>query len=219
MDYSDTTVIIPVMNEPAAGKVAADALARLSKAKIIVIYRGDRKVLGINSKNSRLRIIEQKGSGKGFAVVQAAKLVRTKIFCLIDGDATYDVSDLKMVIERVREGAAMAMGDRLRNLKREAMPLMIEFGNRVITIVADLLYGMRIEDSQTGLRAVKTEVFRSLDLHEQYFGIESEMTIKIKKAGLQIDELPINYYVRIGETKQMKLTGGIKLLLLNFKFL
>ena len=82
-----------------------------------------------------------------------------------------------------------------------------------------MLYGLKIKDSQTGLRAIRTLVFKNLDLHEQFFGIESEMNIKSKKKNLKIAEIPTKYYVRVGVTKQIKVLDGLKLFFLNFKFL
>ena len=219
MDYSDATVIIPVKDEPAAGKVAKDVLNKLGDCKVIVIYKGDRSSLDIGFTNKNMTIMKQRGSGKGVACVQAAKEVKTDIMCLIDGDATYDVDDLKKVITLVREGMDMAVGNRFNNIKREAMPLYIEIGNRIITGVANLLYNMRLSDSQSGLRAMRRYVFTSINPKEKYFGIETEMNVKSRKAGYKIGEVPIHYYKRVGSSKQMKLIDGIKLLLLDFKFL
>ena len=219
MDYSDTTVIIPVKDEPAVGKVTKEVLSALNNCKVLVIYKGGRDSLNIKFKDKRLSIMQQKGSGKGVAVVQAVKTVGTDIICFIDGDATYDARDLKKAIKLVREGADMAIGNRLKDMDRKAMPFYIEFGNRIITETANLLYNMHIYDSQTGLRAMRRHVFNSLNLKEEYFGIETEMNVRCKKAGYQIAEAPIKYYERIGSSKQMKLLDGIKLLLLDFKFL
>jgi hypothetical protein len=119
----------------------------------------------------------------------------------------------------VRKGYDMALGDRFRKLDRRSMPLFIEFGNKVITVVANILYGMWLGDSQTGIRALETSVFQSLDLREKGFGIESEMNIKMRKAGYRIGEAPARYYVRVGESKQMKSIDGLRLLGIDFKFL
>ena len=219
MDYSDTTVMIPVKNEPAAGRVARDVLKKLHGCKVLVVYKGDRKILNINFKDRNMKIIEQHDSGKGKGVVKGLKLIDTDIVCLIDGDATYSVDDLKKVIGMVRGGADMAIGNRFANLDRRAMPLFIELGNKIITGTANILYGMKLKDSQTGLRAIRKAALAKLELREPGFGIESELNIKFRKAGFKVAETPIRYSVRVGESKQMKLVDGIKLLLLDFKFL
>lgn len=219
MDYSDTTIIIPVKDEPAVGKVAHEVNRTLHNCKIIIVYKGDLKLPEAESTAKNIMRIKQHRSGKGNACIQVAKLVKTEIMCFIDGDATYDANDLKKVIATVRSGTDLALGDRLGSIDRKAMPAFIEYGNKVITDTANLLYRMHIRDSQTGLRAIRKKVFDALALNEQCFGIESEMNIKARKNGFSIKEVPINYYMRIGNSKQMKLVDGIKLFLLDFKFL
>ncbi len=220
MDYSDTTVMIPVKDEPAVSMVAKRVLKNLPGCRIVIIYKGYNGKLDLGLSDKRITIIKQKGSGKGVGVVQAAKQIHTEIMCLIDGDGTYEVNDLKMVIELVRQGYDMALGNRLHDMDPESMPSIIQFGNKVITLVANILYGMNIRDSQTGLRAIRKSAFDILVLKEPYFGIESEMNVKGRKKGFKTAEIPIKYYKRIGaEQHQMKLIDGVNLALMNFKWL
>lgn len=219
MDYSDTTVVIPVKDEPAVGRVAKSVLKTLANCKVIVIYKDENDKRYVNFKSKNMKVMAQRGSGKGVACVQAAKLIDTDIMCFIDGDATYDANDLKKVVNLVRHGADLAMGNRFHSLDRSAMPFFIEFGNRVITVVANILYNLHLEDSQTGLRAIKKSAFDVLDLHEPGFGIETEINVKSRAKGFKIVETPIRYYKRVGESKQVKVPDGLKLLLLDFKFL
>src|SRR5271157_1724307 len=179
MDYADTTVIVPVKNEPAVAKVVKDVADSLHDCKIIVIYKGEIEIPKETANN--LTLVKQQGTGKGNACIQVAKLVNTDIMCFIDGDATYDANDLKKVVALIRSGAGLALGNRLKWLDRKTMPAFVEFGNKVITGTANLLYRMHVEDTQTGLRAIRKATFDALELKEQNFGIESEMTIKAKK--------------------------------------
>jgi hypothetical protein len=219
MDYSDTTVIVPVKGEPAVAKVVRDVAKALHNCRIIVIYKGSLNMPKAEAAAGNTMLVRQHGTGKGNACIQVSKLVKTKIMCFIDGDATYDADDLKRMVALVRRGADLVLGNRLERLDRRSMPAFIEFGNKVITDTANLLYRMHVKDTQTGLRAIRKRVFDALMLKEQRFGIESEMTIKARKRGYRIEEVPINYYTRVGSSKQMKLIDGIKLLLLDFKFL
>ena len=220
-DYSDTTVVIPVKDEASVGKVAAAVGKELEGCKIIVIYANtDSSVPKLKPLPGRIKIVKQVGEGKGVACVQAAKLVRTVIMCFIDGDMTYDPKDLKKLIELVRKGADMAIGNRLINLDKKAMPGILQFGNKVLTLTGNILYGLRLHDSQTGIRAIKTSAFAKMALKETHFGIETEMNIKAKKMGMGIDEVPIHYYEREGKSKQpFKPVNGIRLFLVNFKYL
>ena len=216
MDYSDTTVIIPIKDEPAAEQVARKVRGALPGCKIIVIYKGSAD-FGLRNRN--LRLIKQTGSGKGNAVKQAARYVNTDILCFIDGDGTYKVGDLRKLIAMVRDGADMALGNRMYDISERVMPKYIQFGNNVLTATGNLLYGLKIHDSQTGLRALRTGVFKGLGLRETHFGIESEMNIKCRKGHYKIVETPTKYYIRVGVSKQFKLVDGLKLFFLNFKLL
>lgn len=219
-DYSDTTVMIPVKDEPAVATVAKQVLKSLPKCSIFVIYKGYNDKLELDIKSDSITVMKQKGSGKGVAVVQAANEIHTDIMCMIDGDATYEADDLRELVKIVREGNAdMAIGNRLSHVKKEAMPAFIVIGNNIITVVADLLYGMNLRDSQTGIRAIRKSAFDSIKFKEERFGIETEMDVKFHKKGFKIAEIPTKYYKRVGESKQMKLIDGIKLLLIDFKFL
>ncbi|HUY70094.1 MAG TPA: glycosyltransferase family 2 protein [Candidatus Baltobacteraceae bacterium] len=219
MNYSDTTVIIPVKDEPAVGAVARQVLKELKGCKVIVIYKDDADRENVDFADKNMALMKQKGNGKGVACMQAAKRVNTRILCLIDGDATYEAKDLKKAIALVRGGADLAIGNRLNNLDREAMPAFIEFGNRVITQTSNLLYGLMLTDSQSGLRAIRKEAFDRLHLTEEFFGIETEMNVMAIKNCFKVVETPISYHKRIGNSKQVKMLDGVKLLLTDFKFL
>ena len=219
MDFSDTTVVIPAKDEPAIVKVANGVLKSLDNCRVIILFNG----YGGNPpafSDKRVRCYSAPlGKGNAIIMLHRRRLVKTKIMCFIDGDATYEPRNLRRMVPLARERYGMVLGNRFRSIDRKAMPRFIEVGNGVITFFANLLYGMRLEDSQTGLRAMRTSAFESLDLQEKGFGIESEMNIKMRKAGFSIGEVDADYYVRIGETKQRKVIDGIKLLFIDFKFI
>ena len=216
MPYGDATIIVPVRDEPAVGAVVGDIFRKVPGCKIIVIYKGS---VGGLPKHNGLKVIEQRDSGKGRAMVEASRHVTTPIMCFIDGDGTYDTKDLTKVIEQVRHGADLALGARLR-LGKGAMTAKIKFGNGVLTILANLFFGLRLKDSQTGLRAIKKQAFDKLHLQEIHFGIEEEMNIMSKKGHLVIKEVPISYYARKGTVAQhSKNVGGLRLLGVIFKLL
>jgi hypothetical protein len=217
-DFSDTTVVIPAKDEEAVYEVVKDVLRDLPGCRAMVLYNG---YGGKALKFASPRVYAYPapvGKGRAIIMMQRKRLLKTPILCFIDGDATYDPKDLRKMIPMVRQGYGMVLGNRLDGVSIESMPRWIEFGNRVITLVANILYGLNLRDSQTGLRAIDTKAFQALELTEPQFGIETEMDIKIKKMGLKIGELRAKYYIRKGETKQVKI-GGIKHILIELKFL
>ena len=222
--YSDTTIVIPVKDEPAVWNVAKGVATSLPGSTIIIIYKSASGRLGYGKRGmsferGRLILVRQRDNGKGLACIRAARMVKTPIMCLIDGDATYEPDDLKAMVGQVRKGVDMVLGNRLANVELEAMPRFIQTGNGILTATANLLYGMDIKDSQTGIRAIRLSSWRKMALSEKNFGIESEMNIKARKRGLKVLEIPVHYYLRVGTTKQRKVVDGIKLFLMTFKFL
>jgi hypothetical protein len=219
LDYSDATVVVPARDEKAVFQVVRGILASLNGCRVIVMYHGyGGKALRFS--NSRVKAYPAPpGKGRVIMEVQRKRLVKTPILCFIDGDATYEPKNLRKMIAMVREGYDMVLGNRLDGITLESMPKSIQFGNKVITVVANLLYGLRFRDSQTGLRAIRTSAFQSIDLEETQFGIETEMNIKMRRMGLRLGEARADYYPRVGETKQMKMVGGIKHIFIELRFL
>jgi len=68
-----------------------------------------------------------------------------------------------------------------------------------MSLLTSLLYNTTLSDMETGYKAFRADVLRSLDLRENRFGIEPEITAKICKRRLRIYELPISYYGRTFE--------------------
>jgi hypothetical protein len=69
-------------------------------------------------------------------------------------------------------------------------------GNRFLSLLTNVLYNTTLSDMETGYKAFRADVLRSLDLREDGFGIEPEITAKLCKRRLRIYELPISYYGR-----------------------
>ena len=69
-------------------------------------------------------------------------------------------------------------------------------GNRFVTLVANVLYNSWLSDIMTGQKAMRTELFRSLELRERGFGIEPEITARLLRRGIRIYEVPIVYRAR-----------------------
>ena len=87
---------------------------------------------------------------------------------------------------------------------------MMEFGNRLLSLVANVLYNTTVHDMETGYKAFCADVLRSLDLRD--FAIEPEITAKICPLGLRIYELPIAYHGRTYAEGKITWRDGVKAL-------
>jgi hypothetical protein len=103
-------------------------------------------------------------------------------------------------------------GTRLRGGELQRAHLFWHYaGNHTISLVARVLYNTTLSDIETGYKAFCTEVLRSLDLREDSFAIEPEITAKVCAQKLRIYELPIAYYGRTyAEGKKITWRDGFR---------
>jgi hypothetical protein len=86
-------------------------------------------------------------------------------------------------------------------------------GNRLLTFLSNLLTDLNLTDMETGYKAFRTDVLQGLDLREDGFSIEPEITGRICRQHLRIYELPISYYGRTyAEGKKITWRDGFKAL-------
>ncbi len=113
----------------------------------------------------------------------------------------YDPAEVPELIEPIVRGQAdVVYGSRLRGGKPQRAHLFWHLvGNRFLSLLTNVLYNTTLSDMETGYKAFRIDVLRSLDLREDGFGIEPEMTAKVCKLRLRIYELPISYYGRTRE--------------------
>jgi hypothetical protein len=100
----------------------------------------------------------------------------------------------------VRGAADVVFGSRLRGGRPQRAFLFWHLvGNRFLSLLTNVLFNTTLSDMETGYKAFRAEVLRSLDLQEDRFGIEPEITAKVCMRKLRIYELPISYYGRTFE--------------------
>ena len=124
------------------------------------------------------------------------------------------------MIEPIRRGSAdVVFGSRLSGGRPQRAYLFWHLvGNRFLSLLTNVLYNTTLSDMETGYKAFRTDVLRSLDLREDDFGIEPEITAKVCKQALRIYELPISYYGRsYAEGKKITWRDGFKAVYVLFR--
>ena len=130
-----------------------------------------------------------------------------------DADAEYDPADVPALIEPIQRGAAdVVFGSRLSGGRPQRAYLFWHLvGNRFLSLLTNVLYNTTLHDMETGYKVFRTEILRSLDLREDDFAIEAEMTAKVCKRKLRVYELPVAYYGRTyAEGKKITWRDGFK---------
>ena len=200
----DIAVIIPTLNEGACITDVVNGFRRLVK-KVYVIDAGSQDGTADKAAAAGATIIHQRGRGKGAAVRQALREIDAEIYVLVDGDSTYSASDLPLLLEPIKSGAAdMVVGVR----DRKSVPAFNKLGNSLFNIFISLAYRRRLRDILSGYRAFTRRLARSIRLTRDWFETETEMTVETLEKGLRIEEVPIKYGERIGRTKLRPLHDG-----------
>ena len=160
-------------------------------------------------------VIRQGNRGKGAAIRAAIPHVEGEIAVIQDADMEYDPADVPALIEPILRGVAdVVFGSRLTGGRPQRAYLFWHLvGNRFLSLVTNVLYNTTLHDMETGYKAFRADVLRSLDLRQDDFAIEPEITGKVCKRKLRIYELPIAYYGRTyAEGKKITWRDGFKAL-------
>ena len=131
------------------------------------------------------------------------------VIVIMDADSTYDPADIPNLLSALQDnGADIAIGNRFAGMRRGAMTQLNRIGNHFFTALLNRLYGLEINDSQSGMRAIKVKAMRKMFLEAAGMPLASEMLIEAKKQSLNVVEVPITYGRRVGRPKLQPLRDG-----------
>ncbi len=143
--------------------------------------------------------------GKGAAVRTAISHATGDILVIQDADLEYDPRDYPTLLQPIVEGRAKVVyGSRFLG-PRMAMFFWHMLGNKVLTLVTNVLYDAILSDMETGYKAFRADIIRDIPLRSRRFEFEPEVTAKLLKRGHRIYEVPISYTGR--EYKEGKKIG------------
>jgi glycosyltransferase involved in cell wall biosynthesis len=213
--------LIPVYNEARTIAELIDRVSALQFEKELIVIDdgstdGTTEILRqATAGRADVRLIHQPNRGKGAALRAGIPHVTGEIVVFQDADLEYDPGDVPLLIEPIRQGRAdVVYGSRLSGGRPQRAYLFWHMiGNRFLSLMTGALYNTTLTDMETGYKAFRADILKSLDLREDDFAIEPEITAKICKQHLRIYELPIAYYGRTyAEGKKITWRDGFKAL-------
>ncbi len=165
------------------------------------------------AQDPQIRVVRHdQNQGKGAAIRTALDAARGDFVLIQDADLEYDVTDYPALLAEVASGAEVVYGSRfLNNPRPTGMKTANFIANRVLTITANLLYGLAITDEATCFKVFRTELLRDLKLQCTGFEFCPEVTAKLGKRNIKIAEVPIAYTARaVEEGKKVRWTDGVE---------
>jgi glycosyltransferase involved in cell wall biosynthesis len=210
--------IVPAYNEAATIEQVLERVDALGMDRqIVVVDDGSTDdtplILAGWEGRDGVTVIRQPNRGKGAAIRAAIPHLDGDVTVIQDADLEYDPADVPELIEPITRGAAdVVYGSRLSGGRPQRAYMFWHLvGNRFLSLLTNVLFNTTLSDMETGYKAFRTDVLRSLELREDDFAIEPELTAQICRRKLRIYELPIAYYGRTyAEGKKITWRDGFK---------
>lgn len=221
------SVVMPVYNErETIREIISRVLAVPMRIELIVVddcsNDGTRDMLAELQRERGFKLLlQEKNGGKGAALRRGFAEVTGDIVVIQDADLEYSPEEFPDLVSLICQGRAdVVYGSRF--LGRHRVFLFTHYaGNRLLTILTNVLYNTILSDMETCYKAMRTEVLRSFRLESNGFGIEPELTAKIFKRKYRVYEVPITYDGRgYDEGKKITWRDGVVALwvLLKYRF-
>lgn len=206
------SIIIPVFNEE---KTVEELIQRVKQVKLsginkeyIIVNDGSvdntKKILNLIQKDWKktdgiLKLLNHKiNKGKGAAVRTGIGKASGEIVIIQDADLEYNPKDYLKLLKPIRKNqASVVYGTRLadyplRFFGSNKTPFVSHYlGNKLLTLITNLLYGSKLTDMETCYKVFKKDVITNINIESNRFEFEPEITAKILKQGIVICEVPI----------------------------
>ena len=216
------TVLIPVFNEVHTIELILKKIIENKNLELEIIVIDDNSSDGtyellekiINKYQIKL-IKNSINKGKGFSIREGLKLATGKIIIIQDADLEYDPADYNKLISPIlKDKADVVYGTRFSGSgERKVHFFWHTIANQILTFLCNIKTNLNLTDMECGYKAFKTEIMKNINLKENRFGFEPEITIKLARNKSSFYEVSVNYYGRsYEEGKKIKFKDALRAL-------
>lgn len=214
------SIVIPCFNEKASIRAIVDKVREAPVANKEIIVVDDCSTDGTSDMLDKeiaplvSKVIHQKqNGGKGAALRTGFAAATGDIVIIQDADMEYDPNEYAQVIEPIcNDEADVVYGSRFAITKHyDAAYKQNIAANLFLTRLSNLFTGLKLTDMETCYKAFRREIIQAVDLKENRFGFEPEITAKIARQKVRICEVPISYFPRkVEEGKKINWKDGVR---------
>lgn len=233
MKIQKLSIVIPVYNEKATVKLLLEKVQAVDltpiQREIILVDDGStdgsqdvlREIQARNDPMVKV-VFKETNSGKGATLKEGFKHTTGDYVIVQDADLEYEPKDYKKLIRALdEENVEVVYGSRFSG-NYEDMSNLHYFGNKILTMITNVLFGVLLTDMETCYKLMPGEFVRAVEIVSPRFNFEPEITAKILKKGMKIREVPISYKGRThSEGKKITWRDGLVALftLIKFRFI
>jgi len=222
------SVIIPVYNEQdTIEEIVSLVLKQDLVSEVIIVddFSQDNTLQTLSKlgKNDhRIKIFQHKSNiGKGAAIRSGIQKATSPIVIIQDADLEYDPCEYPKMVRPIQAGKADAVfGSRfIGSEEHRVLYFWHSVGNRLLTLLSNMVTNLNLTDMETCYKAFRREIIQSIQLVEDRFGFEPEVTAKIARSGARIYEVAISYHGRTyAQGKKVNWKDGISAIRCIFKY-
>lgn len=228
MNYKKVCIIIPCFNESLTLPLIIKQIKRIDpKIQILVVDNASTDNTSAIAKKLGVKVVPESKKGKGYAVKKGFSNLSAncRVVVLVDGDDTYDLSNLKQAIKLIDEdGYDMVVGTRVTNgnnfdPRSKVFRFGHKMGNYVFSKISQILHPSGVEDSLSGFRVLSRNFVESFAGGASEFEIESELNAHASFIKATVQNIKVMYKGRpIGSVSKLRTyRDGYKILVANFK--
>jgi len=215
------SVVIPVFNEEATiGNIVTRTKKTLEQLgvsyEILVVDDGSDDRSADIAQELKAHVLRDPHQGKGFALRSGFRQAEGELVVTLDADGSHQPEEIPLVLRYIRENKAdFVVGSRFFNSEanKTKIPKINRTGNKMFNYLIGYLTGVKISDSQSGFRAIKSSLIKKMKLSSHGYEVESEMLIKALRMGARVAETPISFDQRtVGKSKLDPIRDGTRIL-------
>ena len=214
------SIVMPVYNECATlSRIVDLVLATPFEKELIIVddhsTDGSRGVLADYTGRPEVRLIlKDRNEGKGAALRDGFAAVTGDIVIVQDADLEYDPAEYGRLIQPILDDKAdVVYGSRFMGGPRRVLYYWHSVGNRLLTMISNMLTNLNLTDMETCYKVFRREVLELITIRSKRFGVEPELTAKVAKLDVRVYEIPISYSGRkYNEGKKISWRDGMSAL-------